>query len=158
MNVTMPRVTRSIEHYVYAYSQAPWRVQRQRIGVALLIALLLAAVAALYLEVTSQAAVIGRQIQDMSAETITADRSKADLQSQIATLQATGTLSPRAQELGFAPVDSTTLLYVIVPSYSPARTRLTLGAAPLQPNTPSRPPEYTESLVTWLVRYFGGNQ
>ncbi len=49
---------------IHAYKQAPWRVQRQWIGVFLLAVIGAAMVAALYLDVTAHAALAGRQIQE----------------------------------------------------------------------------------------------
>ena len=47
----------NVNHLVHAYKIAPWRVQRQWIGSALLMVVALAMVATLYLDVTSQAAI-----------------------------------------------------------------------------------------------------
>ena len=57
----------NVNHLVHAYKVSPWRVQRQWIGTALLAVVALAMVATLYLDVTSQAAIAGREIQDLTA-------------------------------------------------------------------------------------------
>ena len=49
----------NVNHYIHAYKIAPWRVQRQWIGNALLAVVALAMVSTLYLDVTSQAAIAG---------------------------------------------------------------------------------------------------
>ena len=51
----------NVNHYIHAYKIAPWRVQRQWIGNALLAVVALAMVSTLYLDVTSQAAIAGRE-------------------------------------------------------------------------------------------------
>ena len=52
----------NVNHYIHAYKIAPWRVQRQWIGNALLMVVALAMISTLYLDVTSQAAIAGREI------------------------------------------------------------------------------------------------
>jgi Tfp pilus assembly protein PilN len=64
----------------HAYSQAPWRVQRQWVSVFLLIVLGFAMIATLYLMVTSQAAITGREIQNLRQAIIETDNTNADLQ------------------------------------------------------------------------------
>jgi hypothetical protein len=61
--MNLPQASRSLEHFLHAYALAPWRAQRRWIGVVLLLVLGLAMTAALYLDITSQAAIAGRQIQ-----------------------------------------------------------------------------------------------
>ena len=56
-------------HLTHAYRQAPWRIQRQWAGAFLLGVLALAMISALYLDVTSQAAIIGREIQTLQYDT-----------------------------------------------------------------------------------------
>jgi hypothetical protein len=70
----------------HAYSQAPWRVQRQWVSIFLLIVLGFAMIATLYLMVTSQAAIVGREIQDLRLAIITTEHINADLQTELARL------------------------------------------------------------------------
>ena len=144
------RLSNPVQHWIHAYSQAPWRIQRQWIGVLLLGTLGLAMVASLYLDVTSQAAIAGREIQDLSAQILEAQQTNADLQSQLAQLTSTDVMELRAQKLGFQPVDPNDLDYVAVPGYVPPKPSMLVGLGPLKPNAPSIPPEYTESLIAWL--------
>ena len=64
----------NVNHLVHAYKIAPWRVQRQWIGTVLLAVVVLAMIATLYLDVTSQAAIAGREIQDLTASISVASR------------------------------------------------------------------------------------
>lgn len=146
------RLDNPVPHWIHAYSQAPWRIQRQWIGGLLLAALGLAMVASLYLDVTSQAAIAGREIQDMSTEILSMQQSNADLQSRLAELTSTGVMEQRAKTLGYVPIDPSQLQYVVVPGYVAPRPSLLVGAGPLRPSAPSIPPEYTESLIAWLSR------
>jgi len=56
-----------VDNIVHAYRQAPWRLQRQWLGTFLLAVLGIAMVASLYLDVTAQAAISGREIQNLAA-------------------------------------------------------------------------------------------
>ncbi len=57
----------NVNVFVYAYKQAPWRIQRQWIGAFLLIVLGTAMVAALYLDVSARAALAGAPRPDIFA-------------------------------------------------------------------------------------------
>ncbi len=150
MNVL--QITTAVPRWIHAYRQAPWRVQRQWIGVLLLGVLGLAMVASLYLDVTSQAAIAGREIQEMSNEISSAQQSNADLQSQLAALTSTTAMETRAKALGYQPVDPSELQYVVVPGYAAPRPSILMSGASLRPSAPSIPPEYTESLFDWFSR------
>ena len=76
----------SVNRFNHAHSQAPWRVQRQWVSVFLLTVLGFGMIATLYLTVTSQAAIIGREIQDLRLEIIETEHKNADLQTELALL------------------------------------------------------------------------
>jgi hypothetical protein len=148
--MNIPNVNYTVKYVVNAYHQAPWRIQRQWIGMFLLVVLGLAMVASLYLDVTAQAAISGREIQDMSAEIIAAKRNNADLETKLSELTSTHVMEQRAQTLGYQPVDSKQMNYVIVPGYIIAKPAILSVAPALQPSAPSISPEYTESLIDWF--------
>lgn len=148
--MNMQNVNHTVNYFVHAYKQAPWRIQRQWVGSFLLVVLGLAMVAALYLDVTAQAAIAGRAIQDMSAEMIAMQRNNADLQTKLAELTSNTVMGPRARALGYQPVEPATLEYVIVPGYVAPKPAILASAPPLKPSAPSIPPEYTQSLLDWL--------
>jgi hypothetical protein len=140
----------TIHRFNHAYSQAPWRVQRQWVSVFLLIVLGFGMIATLYLMVTSQAAIVGREIQDLRLEVIQVEHANADLKTELARLTARDEVEVRAYALGFRPVEPEEMEYLFVPGYI-APQGATLAAAPeLQPSAPSVPPEYTQSLLDWL--------
>jgi hypothetical protein len=151
----MPRVSHTVEHFIHAYAQAPWRTQRQRIGALLLAAVGLAMVAALYLDVTSQAAITGRQIQELTSETITIQHDSAALESKLAELTSTKAMEDRAQAEGYEAIDPSKLQYVVVPGYTEPKPDILAGAMALTPSAPSLEPEYTESLIAWLRQRLG---
>jgi cell division protein FtsL len=134
----------------HAYSQAPWRVQRQWVSVFLLIVLGFAMIATLYLMVTSQAAITGREIQDLRQAIIETENTNADLQTELAQLTSKDDVEQRANALGFRPVTPEEVEYLYVPGYV-APKGIKLATAPeLQPSAPSIPPEYNQSLLDWL--------
>jgi hypothetical protein len=153
----LPNVSRSLENLIFAYAQAPWRTQRQRIGSLLLAVLGFAMVAALYLDITSQAAIAGRKIQEMSAELITVQQANGNLRSQLAEATSATTMEARAKSLGYRPVDPVELQYVVVPGYVPPEVAMLAGAQSLRPSAANLAPEYTESLITWLSQRLGSS-
>lgn len=140
----------NINRFNHAYSQAPWRVQRQWVSVFLLIVLGFGMIATLYLMVTSQAAIVGREIQDLRLEIIETEHANADLKTELARLTAKDAVERQAYALGFRPMEPTEVEYLYVPGYV-APKGASLAAAPeLQSSAPDIPPEYTQSLLDWL--------
>jgi cell division protein FtsL len=134
----------------HAYSQAPWRVQRQWVSIFLLVVLTFAMIATLYLMVTSQAAIVGREIQDLRLGIIQTEHTNADLQTELARLTSSNEMEMRAFALGFRPMKPDEVEYLYVPGYV-APQAVALAAAPeLAPSLPGTPPEYTQSLLDWL--------
>lgn len=145
-NVNLPNVT----HLVHAYRVAPWRVQRQWIGNALLVVVVLAMVAALYLNVTSRTAIAGREIQDLTDSIAASQQVSSDLQTQLAGLTSAESMEKRAREMGFRPVEPIELEYLVVPGYV-ARAAIDLSSSsPSQLNALTIPPEYNQSLLDWM--------
>ena len=134
----------------HAYSQAPWRVQRQWVSIFLLIVLGFAMIATLYLMVTSQAAIVGREIQDLRFEIIQNEHINADLQTEFAHLTSKNEVERRAYALGFRPVKPEEVEYLYVPGYVTPKGVMLAEIPELQPSAPSTPPEYTQSLLDWL--------
>lgn len=142
--MNIPNVT----HYIHAYKVAPWRIQRQWIGSALLTVVALAMVATLYLIVTSKAAIAGREIQDLTYSITVSHQVSGDLQTQLALLTSASAMENRALELGFRPMESDEVEYLVVPGYSePEPFILT---TPLQLSALTIPPEYNQSLLDWM--------
>lgn len=144
--MNIPNVT----HLVHAYRIAPWRIQRQWLGNALLLVVVLAMVAALYLNITSQTAVAGREIQELNAAIIISQQQSSDLQTQLASLTSASAMEQRALELGFRPVEADELEYLVVPGYvAPQPVNLSSEVVP-QLTALTIPPEYNQSLLDWL--------
>ncbi len=148
--MNIPNVNYTVHYVVHAYRQAPWRIQRQWIGLFMLAVLGLAMVASLYLDVTAQAALTGRTIQDLSYEINTGQQANADLQTKISELTSTHIMEQRAATLGYQPISTTQIQYVIVPGYAMPKPAILASTPELQPSAPSILPEYTESLIDWF--------
>jgi cell division protein FtsB len=142
----------NVNHLVHAYRQAPWRVQRQWTGTFLVSLLTLTMIAALYLDVTAQAAIVGREIQSLQAQIIETNRKNADLQTRLAETSSTRAMDARARELGFRPVEAGEIHYLIVPGYT-RRSGVSLAETRPQVGAPGVPPEYTQSLLEWISDY-----
>ena len=144
--MNIPNVT----HYIHAYKVAPWRIQRQWIGSALLAVVALAMVATLYLIVTSRAAIAGREIQDLTDSIAISQQVSSDLQTQLANLTSAKVMEDRAREMGFRPVQPAELEYLVVPGYVAKDAVNLSSSAHLQLNVLAIPPEYNQSLLDWM--------
>ncbi|MBN2387226.1 MAG: hypothetical protein JXB85_09405 [Anaerolineales bacterium] len=140
----------NVTHIVQNVRQAPWRIQRQWIGLFLLVLVLSAMVAGIYLNVTAQAALAGRAIQLLKDEISDNQRINADLETQLADLTSTEAMEARALALGFRPVQPEDITYVVVPGYVP---KSPVDMSDETEHTFDSPltPEYTQSLFDWLV-------
>jgi len=139
-----------VTHIIHAYRQAPWRAQRQWIGAFLLIVLVSAMVAALYLDVTAKAALSGREIQNLQWEISNNQRLNADLETHLAALTSSTEMQRRALELGFRPVQSGELDYVAVPGYVKPEPAILESAPDVSIQPQVVPLEYTQSLLEWF--------
>ena len=135
---------------IHAYRQAPWRVQRQWVAAFLLFVIGAAMVAALYLDVTSRAAIAGREIQELRFEITAAQRSNADLETQLAKLTSTAEMERRAIQLGYRPVQPGELDYVGVPGFVPPEPAILKAARDATMPRQNLPYEYSQSLIEWF--------
>lgn len=146
---------------IHAYKQAPWRVQRQYVGAFLLVVVVLALIAALYLDVTARTALAGREIQDLQIQIAAMQRANADLETELANTTSSAVMRQRALQLGYRPVEPGELDYVFVPGYVPPEPDILLAAVDSPLYSRSLPEEYSQSLLEWLderVRLGGGIQ
>jgi len=144
--VNIPNVT----HYIHAYKVAPWRIQRQWIGSALLAVVALAMVAALYLIVTSRAAIAGREIQDLTFSITASQQMSGDLQTQLASLTSASSMERRALELGFRPMKSDEAEYLVVSGYIEPEPFVLSTTQHMQLSALTIAPEYNQSLLDWM--------
>lgn len=152
--MNIPNVT----HYIHAYKIAPWRVQRQWVGSALLAVVALAMVAALYLIVTSRAAIAGREIQDLTYSMTISQQVSGDLQTQLASLTSASAMERRALELGFRPMQPDEVEYLVVPGYSEPEAFILSATQHMQLSALTIAPEYNQSLLDWMDEKISSTQ
>ncbi len=147
----------NITQIVNKVKQAPWRVQRQWIGLLLLAIVMAALVAGLSINVTTRAAINGRQVLMLTRGTedmVGIDENKqenAAMETELARLSATEKMQARAMALGFHPATSEEITYISVPGYvDNPPINLTTRQASLQPSVMKV--EYSETLFDWLTR------
>jgi len=140
----------NINHFVHAYKIAPWRIQRQWIGNILLAVVTLAMIAALYLDVTAQAAIAGREIQDLNVLIAGSQQASADLQTELGKLTSARVMEQRARDLGFVHLEPGQIEYLPVPGYTAPRPEILTAAPQPQLSAPAIPPQYTQSLLEWI--------
>ncbi len=154
----------NVTQIVQKVRQAPWRVQRQWIGLFLLALVLMTMVAGIYLNVTVRAALAGREIQILLNPSLinpepktqpnsiaTNKRINNELQMELADLTSVESMRRRAEAMGFQPASPDDITYVAVPGYV-ARSgvdKSTPGVT--QPAAPIILPEYTESWFDYFI-------
>jgi hypothetical protein len=141
----------NVKRLTQAYYQAPWRKQLQYIVFFLVILVMSAVVAGIYLNVTARAVTVGQEIQVMQDQIDELKRVIADKETRLAFQTSTSVMEGRAREMGFRPVDADRIIYVVVPGY---RERQEIYLAPAsQPAVVSEmelSPSFTVSLLEWL--------
>ncbi len=146
---------------IHAYKQAPWRVQRQYVGAFLLTVIVLALVAALYLDLSARTTLAGREIQELQFQIAAIQRSNADLETELANITSSTVMQQRAIELGYRPVKPGELDYVFVPGYAAPEPDILLAAADSTTRDFALPDIYFQSLLEWLderIQSEGGMQ
>jgi hypothetical protein len=142
-----------LENFAQTYSQAPWRKQLQIIGLFLAALVFLALVAGIYLNVSARSATTGRRIQDLQKTNEEVIREIEDLRSRLALVRSSSEMQARATDMGFELVEPDQMIYLKIPGY---KERQTLSLAPYSARflagAPAIPPEYTESLFTWIKK------
>jgi hypothetical protein len=132
------------------YDDVPVRLQRQWITAFLAIMIVVSIVAGLYLNVSSRAAIAGREIQSMQ-RAITANQFvNADLQTKIATLLSSDSLQQRAVAAGYVPLQGTDVDYIVVPGYFP-NPGAVLVTPPAETKDIRLSPDFSESLSSWFA-------
>lgn len=140
-----------VRQLTQAYSQTPWRRQLQLLGLFLLLVVLVALVAGIYLNVTARAGTLGREIQFMQDRIEELQLQNADLETRLAIINSAAEMQKRALAMGFTPLERGEVTYIVVPGYI-ARQQAVI-APPPKPKTivpASLPSDYTESLLVWL--------
>lgn len=143
----MDNLTQIIENI----KQAPWRVQRQWIGILLVCVVVGSMVAGMYINITAQAAIRGRQIQLITNEMEGNRQENADMETQLAKLTSSDAMQERAGQLGFYPASNEEIIYLSVIGYT---ERLAVDLSTSNSPELSFPLiiEYKETLFDWLTQ------
>jgi hypothetical protein len=134
------------------YRQAPWRTQRQWLGLVLLGVVMVAMVASVYLNVTARGSLAGREILTLTDAIAVNERANADLQTQLAETGSEMTMQQHAQALGFLPADPADIVYVVVPGYV-RKSGVDLSTTHEEPAASIILPEYRQTLFEWFAEY-----
>jgi hypothetical protein len=142
----------NVNKLVSKVRQAPWRVQRQWIGLFLLGVVLMTMVAAIYLNVTVRTALAGREILVLQSAIDVNRLINADQETKLAGLTSAKAVQQRALALGFRPATSDQVVYVLVAGYTPPSTVDLSSSTEDGSETPILLPTYSESLFDWFTR------
>jgi cell division protein FtsL len=139
-----------VRQLTQAYSQAPWRKQLQILGLFLLVVVLAALVAGIYLNVTARGATIGREILWMQSRIEDLQLENSDLETRLAMVNSAAVMEQRALAMGFQPLGRDEVTYIVVPGY--VSRQQAVIAPPPKPVVvvANLPADYTESLFVWL--------
>ncbi|MEP7285189.1 MAG: hypothetical protein ABI947_05420 [Chloroflexota bacterium] len=108
-----------------AVPQLPLRPQTQTAAIIALLLVMAIIIGSLYLAQATTTATIGQQRFQLSATRDYLQRANEDIAADIALRRNISTLRGRAQALGFVPVGSDRLDYLVINGYSPVRATAT---------------------------------
>jgi len=139
---------------VQAYHELPWRRQIRWLTWALAAVVVVAAVIALEVHLSSQAMLLGYQVQSLRRRALLEQREIVDMETQLAEMQAMDVLLRRAEAQGYGPVLPSQAHFVPVPAEIVAEEDVPVPhAVPMTLNADPLPEAYTISLLRWLNRY-----
>ncbi|MCF6277299.1 MAG: hypothetical protein L3J16_00905 [Anaerolineales bacterium] len=138
------------------YQQASWRTRRQTVGAFLVGLVCVSMVGALYLSVTSQAAILGREIRDLEREISINKQTNADLNTKLAGLLSSDAIAERSRKLGFRRADASETYYMVVSGYDGALPVSLTGATNDASDFSNLPAAYTQSLFDWISERMRG--
>ncbi len=142
-----------IENIALAYAQAPWRKQLRLVGLFSLGLVFLGLLAGVYVILSANIATVGRDIQQTNFEIDLIDWEIEQKQSQLARLESTNAMAPRAKAMGFIAAEPDAVIYLPVPGYVERQpVTLALKSAPSITGATVVPAHYTETIFDWLKR------
>ncbi len=138
-----------------AHSQAPWRIQRQVIGIVLVAIIFGMLAAYAYLDISARSTAIGRHILTMQSAVEELQHINEDLSTQLALITASSVMETRAKQMGFRSITTEETAFILVPEYYDRQPVQLAPQANLPVNPVSTrqiPAQYTESLFEWIGR------
>jgi hypothetical protein len=136
-----------------AYKQAPWRVQLQRLFYIALAIVMILVVAALYLNISAQAATAGLDFQGFEWQRQDLERQIANNDAKLGQITSEENMLARAKALNYSPIALDKAVYVVVSGYN-GRQTASFAPAPSSDmlTDPIIKPSYTQSLWEWLFQ------
>ncbi len=145
----------TVQKFTQAYDQTPWRKQLQGIGLFLAVLVVVALISGINLNVTAKATTMGRQIQGYHRDIVALERDIKDMQAQLAYITSAVEMERRALEMGFTPVASEEIVYIMVPNYlGRAQVSLAPETQTFVSAAPTLSPVFTQSLFEWFQSQF----
>ncbi len=139
------------QRIIQAYSNTPWRVQLQFIGLFSVALVFFAIIAGVYLNVSARASTIGRQVQSIQATQEVVEREIEDLETHLADITSAEAMDKRAEEAGYEVVSPQDTTYLVVDGYPGKQVGLLAPAPQRSPATMEKlPGEFTVSLFEWI--------
>ncbi|MFC2065310.1 hypothetical protein ACFLXB_09480 [Chloroflexota bacterium] len=132
--------------------QAKWRTQIQWSAVFLVSLASIVIISAFYVNISTKTSLAGRKIALTEGSIQYIKHEISDLEAKLASLQSVDVMETRARELGFIPAEPGDFLYVVVPGYS-SNSEFTAAPISDQQLSPAILPEYTESLIDWVLSW-----
>jgi cell division protein FtsL len=149
MDETIHATRSKMNRLVHAYKEAPWRTQRKWLVLFLMGTVAVGMITGIYLDVTSRAALAGREVQVLEADIANAQRDNSDLETQLAVLLSTSNLLARADKLGFVPANPEDINYMPVAGYFPPQP-MVMSSNDVSTHSPALDPRFSQSLFGWL--------
>jgi len=108
-----------------------------------------------YVWVTSKAGAYGLQVQEYQATNQVLAREIENAKAELGDLTRNETMAERATQMGFVPVDSDRMRYLVVPEYPGEPTPPVIAQATPHAAVHEHqlPPKYTASLIDWLQAF-----
>lgn len=129
----------------------PWRRQLQRLGLALLLIVVGSLTAWVYLSVSSQTSITGREIQGYQSEITDLEQSIAAMETSLAETSSSTQMAKRAKALGFKEIDPSRYEYMVIPEYAgKPSAQLAPDSPPAQAQSNVITSDFTESLWDWM--------
>jgi hypothetical protein len=129
-----------------AVRQTPWRAQSQTTAIIALVVVVTIIIGALYLAQATTTATTGRELEDLESTRDFLQRANEETSAEIASKRNISDVRGRAQNLGFVPVSSDRLEYIVVDGYSPIR------ATPTPEMTAEPTYVYDETFNGWVQK------
>jgi hypothetical protein len=139
---------------IQAYRNTPWRRQINMISTFVTFGLVVALVMLVYVWVTSRAGAYGLQVQEYQETNQVLERNIENAKAELGDLTRNEAMVARATEMGFVPVDSNRMRYIVVPGYPGEPTpEIIPQTTPHAAGDDQLPPQYTTSLIDWLQAF-----